>query len=142
MAVTVPGADPSGTGFPLLVGNGRADVVPGANFYPANQTWSNWLNASAFAVPANNIGRFGDSSIGNITGPGTQAVSMSFMKTLNITEAINAQIGAQVANLFNHANYAPPNTTLNTAAFGTLSSLQAAEGAGPRQLQLTARIRF
>jgi hypothetical protein len=142
MAVTVPGADPSGTGFPLLVGNGRADVVSGANFYPASQTWNNWLNKAAFAVPANNIGRFGDSAIGNVVGPGTQSVSMSLMKAVQIKESARFQIGLQVANLFNHPNYATPNTTFNTAAFGTLSNLQSAEGAGPRQMQLTVRINF
>ncbi len=142
MAVTVPGADPSGTGFPIQVGNGRADVVAGASFYPAAQTWSQWLNPAAFAVPANNIGRFGDASIGDVHGPGTQAVSMSLMKAVQIKETVRLQVGGQVANLFNHPNYAPPNAVFNTAAFGTLSALQSAEGAGPRQLQLAARITF
>ena len=35
MAITVPGADPSGTGFATLIGNGRADVVTGVAPYPA-----------------------------------------------------------------------------------------------------------
>jgi len=39
-------------------------------------------------------------------------------------------------------NYAPPSTTFNTASFGTISNVQAADGAGPRQLQITARITF
>jgi hypothetical protein len=142
MAITVPAADPSGTDFPIQVGNGRADVVPGASFYPAVQTWSQWFNPAAFAVPANNIGRFGDASIGDVIGPGTQAVSVSMMKAVQIRENVRFQIGGQAANLFNHPNYAPPNTTFNTAAFGTLSNLQSAEGAGPRQLQLAARITF
>jgi hypothetical protein len=142
MQVVVPGADPSGTGFPNLIGNGRADSVSGVPLYPATQTWSRWINPAAFAVPQNNIGRFGNAPIGNLIGPGTQAVSMSLMKAVAITEQVRFQVGAQVGNLFNHPNYAPPNTTFNTAAFGTLSSLQSAEGAGPRQLQLTARINF
>jgi hypothetical protein len=64
------------------------------------------------------------------------------MKAVQLKENIRFQIGAQAANLFNHPNYAPPNTTFNTASFGTLSSLQSAEGAGPRQIQLAARIIF
>ena len=67
---------------------------------------------------------------------------MSLMKAVAITEQVRFQLGAQMSNLFNHPNYAPPNTTFNTAAFGTLSNLQSAEGAGPRQVQLTARINF
>jgi hypothetical protein len=142
MQVTVPGADPSGTNFANLIGNGRADIVAGVPLYPATQTWSNWINKAAFAVPQNNIGRFGDAPVGDLIGPGTQSVSMSLMKAITISERVRFQVGAQVGNLFNHSNYAPPNTTFNTAAFGTLSGLQAAEGAGPRQIQLTARLSF
>jgi hypothetical protein len=144
MQVIVPGADPSGTGFQNLIGSGygRADMVSGVSLYPSTQTWKNWVNAAAFAVPANNIGRFGNAPVGNLIGPGTEAVSLSLMKAVAIRESLQVRIGAQVGNLFNHPNYAPPNVTLTTAAFGTLSSLQSAEGAGPRQIQLTGRITF
>jgi hypothetical protein len=117
-------------------------MVSGVSLYPSTQTWKNWVNAAAFAVPANNIGRFGNAPVGNLTGPGTEAVSLSLMKAVAIRESLQVRIGAQVGNLFNHPNYAPPNVTLTTAAFGTLSSLQSAEGAGPRQIQLTGRITF
>jgi hypothetical protein len=142
LTVTVPSADPSGTGFASNVGNGRADIVTGQPLYPAVQTLTNWLNKAAFAVPANNIGRFGDAPVGNIQGPGTQSVSVSLMKGIRFTETTRFQVGAQAANLFNHPNYAPPNTIFNTAAFGTISALQSAEGAGPRVIQLTARLLF
>jgi hypothetical protein len=58
MTVTVSGADPSGTGFPLLIGNGRADIVPGASLYASEKTAQHWLNPAAFAVPKTNIGRY------------------------------------------------------------------------------------
>jgi hypothetical protein len=142
LTVTVPGADPSGTGFTQIVGNGRVDTVPGAPMYPANQSIYNWLNPAAFAVPPNNVGRFPTSGVGIATGPGTQAVSMSLMKAVPLKEGVRFQVGAQAANLFNHPNYSPPNTTFNTSAFGTISSLQSAEGAGPRAIQATARLTF
>jgi hypothetical protein len=133
--------DPSGTGFNQLVGNSRADVVS-SNFY-TGQSLSSWLNPAAFATPVNNIGRFGDSSVGEVTGPGTQAVSLSLMKTTAITERARLKIGAQAANLFNHPNYATPsNLTLNTSGFSSITALQTAEGAGPRSLQITARFEF
>jgi hypothetical protein len=69
-------------------------------------------------------------------------VSISMMKSVRFTENMRFQVGAQAANLFNHPNYAPPNTTFNTASFGTISSLQTAEGAGPRVIQATARFTF
>ena len=107
MTVTVPGADPSGTGFPLLIGNGRADLVSGVSLYADNRTAQRWLNPAAFAVPKSNIGRYPTAPVGNIVGPGTQAVSMSLMKSVRIKESLRFRIGAQAANLFNHVNYAP-----------------------------------
>ncbi len=142
MTITVPGADPSGTGFPQLIGNGRADINSGILPYSDNPTAQRWLNPAAYAVPQSNIGRFPTSPVGGVTGPGTQAVSLSLTKSIRFTESVRFQVGAQAANLLNHVNYAPPNTTFNTAPFGTISGVQAAEGAGPRQMQITARLVF
>jgi Carboxypeptidase regulatory-like domain/TonB dependent receptor-like, beta-barrel len=143
LTVGVPGADPSGTGFTTRCQcNGRPDFVPGVSPYAANQTVGSWLNPAAFAVPANNIGRFGTATVGSLQGPGTQAVSLSLIKTIKFTESARVQIGAEASNLLNHANFAPPNTTLTTSSFGKISALQSAEGAGPRSVQLTARISF
>ena len=46
-----------------------------------------------------------------IVGPGTQAVSLSLIKRFTIKERFRAEVGMQVANAFNHANYAPPNSS-------------------------------
>ena len=142
LTVTVPGADPAGVGFPQIEGNGRADIVSGVPIYAAHQSIAQWFNPAAFAVPPNNIGRFPTSPVGVGQGPGTQSVSMSLLKTVAIKERYKVQLGAQTANLFNHANYATPNTTFNTSAFGTISALQSAEGAGPRTIQGTFRVSF
>jgi len=135
--------DPCGCGFnDFNSTGGRADTVSGVNPY-AGQSIGQWINPAAFATPANAIGRFGDSEAGGVVGPGTEAVSMSLIKSIPIKESVRAQLGVQVANLFNHPNFAPPgNLTLGVAAFGTLTALQTAEGAGPRQIQLTGRITF
>jgi Carboxypeptidase regulatory-like domain/TonB dependent receptor len=142
MTITVPGADPSGTGFPLLIGNGRADLISGVSLYAQGKTAQHWLNPAAFAVPKNNIGRYPTSPVGNVVGPGSKVISMSLTKTVRIKESARFQIGAQAANLLNHVNLAPPNTTFNTAPFGTISNVQTAEGAGPRQIQITSRLTF
>jgi hypothetical protein len=135
--------DPSGTGYSALGFTGRADVVPGGNPY-AGQSINQWINPAAFIDPNNNIGRFGDSQNGAVQGPATKAVSMSLLKRFYITESTRVEIGAQVSNLFNHPNYAPPGN-LNTsvpAGFGQITAMQIAEGAGPRQIQLTGRFTF
>jgi hypothetical protein len=137
--------DPSGTGFNQLVGNGRADTVAGIDPY-ANQSigaLGHWINPAAFAVPANNIGRFADSAVGGVTGPGTQAISMSLIKSIKFTESVRLQFGAEVSNLFNHPNDAVPgNLTVGTSGFASVTNLQTAEGAGPRAIQLTGRFNF
>jgi Carboxypeptidase regulatory-like domain/TonB dependent receptor len=136
-------ADPSGTGAPLINGDGgRVDIVSGVSPYAASQSPAQWFNPAAFALPANNIGRFGNLAAGALTGPGTQSVSISLIKAFTFTERARMQVGAQAANLFNHANYAIPNTTFGTSPFGTITDVQSAEGAGPRALQLTARLIF
>jgi hypothetical protein len=135
--------DPSGTGYNQLNSNGgRADTVAGVNPY-AGQNLNSWINPNAFANPANNIGRFGDSQQGSVVGPGTNAVSLSLLKRIAITESARLELGAQVANAFNHPNFAPPSTlTVGVAGFGQINALQAAEGAGPRAIQLTGRFTF
>ena len=81
---------------------------------------------------------------GDILGPGTKVVSLSLLKRISLTESIRFEFGAQVSNIANHPNYAPPaNLNITTpAGFGQIVALQNAEGAGPRALQLTARLTF
>jgi hypothetical protein len=144
MTVITSGADPAGVGIGQSAGGTvRADMVPGvASLYPTVQTPSNWINAAAFAVPNINIGRFGNSPVGSVMGPGTQAVSLSLFRSVAITERVHLRVGVAAANLLNHPNYATPALTLGNATFGTINSLQSAEGAGPRNLQLTGRLTF
>jgi len=142
MTVVAPGADPMGTNFANLEGSGRADWVAGQSVTPANQSITNWINKAAFATPTSNIGRPPTSPVGSVVGPGTQAVSLSLFKTFDITERIHFQVGGAASNVFNHANYAIPNLNYGTAAFGTITNVQAQESGGPRSLQVTARISF
>jgi hypothetical protein len=138
--------DPSGTGYNIygsLYGNGgRADTVQGVNPY-AGQSIGQWINPNAFVDPANNIGRFGDSQSGAVVGPGTNVASLSLIKHIPVAERVRMEVGLQASNIANHPNFAPPGTlTLGVAGFGQITSLQSAEGAGPRALQLTGRITF
>ena len=135
--------DPCGCGYNVNNANGgRADTVPGISPY-TGQSVNQWINPAAFTNPGNAIGRFGDSGAGSVEGPGTQAVSLSLLKTVSLTERFRIRFGAQVANVFNHPNFAVPGSlTVGVAGFGQITSLQTAEGAGPRDIQLTGRITF
>lgn len=136
--------DPSGTGMNSFNANGgRADYAVGKFDPYAGQSLGKWINPAAFINPANDIGRFGTSLSGAVQGPGTQAIALSLLKSVSLTERVRVEIGAQISNLFNHPNYAPPgDLTMGHSAFGRISSLQVAEGTGPRQVQLTARLTF
>ena len=144
ISVTAPGTDPSGTNFDNSFDGGdpRADIVPGVSVTPAHQTINNWVNPAAFALPPDNIGRFGDSPLGAVTAPGTQEVSLSIYRSFSYKERISFRIGASATNLFNHPNYALPSLSLGTSAFGKISSLQSAEDTGPRAIQLGGRLTF
>ena len=42
----------------------------------------------------------------------------------------------------NHRNFDVPDQILDDQSFGTISGLQSAEGAGPRNVEVTGRISF
>ncbi len=136
--------DPAGTNELGVVGFTRPDRVTGQPLYTRGNQHGNplFLNPAAFALPGNDIGRFGNAAVGSLVGPGTVTLSSSLLKAVDITERYKAQIGISAANLLNHRNYAPPNTQIDTDSFGESSALQTAEGTGPRNVQLTARITF
>jgi hypothetical protein len=111
-----------------------------------------WVEASlsatgpiAFAIAPNNIGRFGHSPIGSVVGPGEQVVSLSLLKRVSFTERVRMQVCAAAANAFDDPQLCVPGI-LDLghvgSGFGQISNLQTAEGAGPRSIQLTARIAF
>jgi hypothetical protein len=64
------------------------------------------------------------------------------IKSIHITEQLQFQFGAQASNAFNHRNYEVPNMNVDSNGFGTISALQTAEGAGPRNVEITGRISF
>ncbi len=144
LTVTTSGADPAGVNSSGSSGGTvRADILSGVSKYPEVQSPSLWVNPAAFVVPANNIGRFGNSPVGAVNGPGTQVVSLSVFRTFPITERLKMRVGGSAANAFNHPNYANPTSlVLGNAQFGTITAMQTAEAAGPRALQLTGRVTF
>jgi hypothetical protein len=142
VSVIAPGTDSSGTNFLNFASDPRADIVSGVPIYPQTKNINQWVNPAAFAIPPNNIGRFGSSPVGAVVGPGAQVVSLSIYRSFRFKESIAFRIGASAANLFNHPNYGTPNMNLGTSPFGTIRSLQSAEDAGPRAIQFGTRLTF
>jgi len=136
-------SDPSGT-FPTSrsVSQQRPDCVSGRSGYLSNPTTADYFNASAFSVPASDIGRFGNCGVGILQGPGTAVFSASVGKTFAISERFGLRYEAQFANLFNILNKAAPNMDVASSSFGLISQSQLVQQAGPRSIQMMLRFQF
>ena len=140
--------DPANTNILTTVGQARPDQLDGVSVYAPQRTTSQWLNPAAFPymnlqnLDRTGIGRFGNAPVGGVVGPGTANFSLSLLKSVALREKSKLQVSAEVANVFNHRNYEPPNMQVDSSGFGSITALQTAEGAGPRSLELTGRIVF
>jgi hypothetical protein len=117
---SVSGSQPLPVGFIATVngpGGGssrqtrRPDLIAGVNPYLGNDR--NFLNPAAFAIPA--AGTFGDLPRNALKGPGFQQFDLIFNKRFRFSETTNLEFRTEVFNLFNHANFANPASTLNVA---------------------------
>ncbi len=131
---TFSGHDPSGTG--VLSRGVTTTQRPDCTGTPSLS------NTSAFAVPADNIGRFGNCGVGILEGPGTEVFSATIGKQFKFTERAGLKFDAQFANLFNHLNKQAPSTNISSSSYGVITAVQAGEQAGPRTIQFGLRLFF
>ncbi len=141
------GEDTSGTDENVqrvnVIGNPYAGVSH--SFNKATQS-EQWINPAAFAEPA--PGTNGDIQRNALFGPGYSDVDVSVFKTTSITERLRVQLRAEVFNVFNRYNFAPPVNTLGSG-FGqlndTIGDYSGAPGIGPGEplnVQLGGKIIF
>jgi hypothetical protein len=88
------------------------------------------------------IGRFGNSGVGILTGPGTAIWSAGLSKIFPIRERFNLRFESTFTNLPNHVNFGNPNMVANSGAFGVISSVQNPDGASARTVQFALRLDF
>jgi hypothetical protein len=135
------GTDPSGTGANFKDPGQRPDRVCNGNI--SNPTANGYFNASCFVIPPDNIGRFGNSGVGVLKGPGTVNFSAGLAKVFPIKESLQLRFEATANNLFNHANLAVPDMNIAaTSDFGVIHGIQNVEGTGARTLQFGLRLSF
>lgn len=72
-----------------------------------------WFDTSCFAMPASNY--FGDSRPNIITGPGVNNWDIGFGKVFSLRESMNLQFRTELFNVFNHAQFLNPFSTLTGA---------------------------
>jgi len=88
-------------------GNDRAVLVGDPmKGYQGQKVFANWLNPAAFADPA--PGTFGTLRRNQFYGPGYSDVDLSVFKDTHIKERVTIQLRAEMFNLSNRVNFAPP----------------------------------
>jgi hypothetical protein len=77
-----------------------------------------YINPGAFfrAAP----GTFGGSGRGMFRGPGQWNLDFSLFKDIHLTERFKLQFRSEFFNLFNHANFSDPTTSLDSPNFGVI----------------------
>lgn len=103
-----------------------------------------WFSPSAFAYPNGTTTRTFSASTtsdgANVLSdlPGAWRIDASLMKNFKITASSKAQFRLEAFNLLNHANLNGPNTSVNSADFGTIRGKY---GDG-RRVQMGVRFTF
>jgi hypothetical protein len=170
--------DPSGTGSGLTSSvagwdpghrDQRPDQVSGISVNPAGRNRLNWLNPGAFACPGYAgwtpgtpcttgsgsgpvplpIGRFGNSQVGSVEGPGLVNLSAGLSKSFAITERLRLKAEGTATNVLNHINLGDPNMNLSSPSFGQITGVVGSgtgnppsDFGGARTIQVSARIEF
>ncbi|MSO22102.1 MAG: carboxypeptidase regulatory-like domain-containing protein [Acidobacteria bacterium] len=114
------GSDPLGLG----ITSGRPDLVGDWRLPKGTANEDRWFNAQAFAVPANNIGRVGNSGRAIIRAPGRIEMQLGIYKNFNINEHHRMLFTSTISNPFNHIIFGyNPNNPSNPIQSPTASRL-------------------
>jgi hypothetical protein len=110
----------------------------------SQRTPSRWFNTEAGFVrlPADQPGganfRFWPTRLSDVRSDGVSNFDLSAIKNTRIQERINMQFRAEFLNAMNHPNFANPNTTVTSAAFGQVT----AQTGYSRRIQLGLKLLF
>ncbi len=99
-----------------------SNVVSGQPLINAGSTkdnLKNYINKAAWSKAPR--GTVGNSGRGMFRGPGQWNLDFSLFKDFLLTERFKTQFRAEFYNLFNHANFSNPNTSLDSSSFGQIS---------------------
>jgi hypothetical protein len=146
------------------------DQLPGVSLNPRGKNRLKWTNAAAFACPGDPswtvgnscttgagfdpqtgaprsahplpIGRFGNSQVGSVEGPGLFNLSAGLNKTFAITERLHLRAEGTFTNVLNHANLGNPNMNLSSPSFGLVTNSIQSDFGGARTGQVSARLEF
>ena len=165
------GGDPSGTGSGDPFGRDQHPDRVGSGV-PQHRNRTNWIDPSAFICPGQTgwnpgdnctigsgksaadsqapIGRFGNSGVGIIEGPGTVNLSTALSKSVDIGERVKLKASVSFTNVLNHTNLSDPDLNISDprnpnspgSGFGTISSARGSDFGGSRTGQVSLRLEF
>jgi hypothetical protein len=151
---TFTGRDPSNTN---TIG-GRPDRIADGNLPAGQRTISHWFDTSAFKIPGcpdnnpvcpesarTNVGRFGNSGLNILEGPGIANLDFALGKYFNLRENTRLQFRLIMVNALNHPNFAVPASNISApASVGTISSMARVLNGEPatREINLGLRLEF
>jgi hypothetical protein len=125
-------------------GSQRANYVVGQSIALSNPTSLEWFNTAAFCSSATSSScvnpsgsPFGDAGRNIIEGPGQFSLNMALSKTIQIRETRALELRLQANNIFNIVQFTGLDTTVNSQAFGEVTS-----AASMRRITMVARFRF
>jgi hypothetical protein len=128
------------------IGLDRPNMAPGFTYESAVLGGPDrYFNPAAFALqPAGTLGTLGR---GALIGPNLRTVDFSFVKNNRWADRVNIQLRAESFNLFNRANFGPPNLIAFTGSADNeqpLSSFGRARNTvtAARQIQFGLRVSF
>jgi hypothetical protein len=116
-------------------GTQRPNLVGDPTLPRAERSVERWFNTSAFApAPAFTIGT---SSRNPVRGPGYRNLDLALMRRVNLSGTRALELRAEVFNATNTPPLLAPNTTVGSAAFGTISA-----AGDPRVVQFALKFLF
>lgn len=119
----------------------RVSFAPGFTGAIITGNPNQWFNPAAFALPP--VRTFGNVPRGAFTGPNLANLDFSVVKNTAISEKTNLQFRAEIFNLFNRANYGPPNSNVFSGTFVSPSAgLISTTATLPREIQMGLKYIF
>jgi hypothetical protein len=94
-----------------------------------------YFKTTAFAKET--LGVYGNSPRRFFHGPGINSTDLAILRDIRIKESHTLQVRAEAFNAFNHTQFNNPNGSINSSAFGLVTS-----AVNPRVYQFAAKYRF
>lgn len=117
-------------------GSDRPNLIGDPNLPASDRTLQRWFNTAAFAIqPLYTAGNVG---VGTMHGPSQRRFDFALAKNFQ-QKSQSFQFRWEVYNIFDTANFQPPDGNFGSTTFGTISSTG---NAIPRQMQFALKYLF